>query len=183
MVWEWVPTHATLENRGGVRVFCHRTEVEHPVVLPTSCVQKPLRVFTFVPVETFHAGRRVAHNDQSIRDVNEIFDDANAIEVSSGFRVQSCFGDAVNLVRGSPSSRSNFSSLNLALSPETSCLTKSVIVREELQLVMSLTSEQGGEADGQSITTGSIRSCACGSRESSTAVRRTLSESDNHLSG
>jgi hypothetical protein len=74
VIWEWVPAHATLENRGRVRVFCHRTEVEHPVVLPMASIQKPLRIFAFVSIKAFHAGRRVAHNDHPIRDVYEIFD-------------------------------------------------------------------------------------------------------------
>jgi len=98
VIWEWVPAHATLEHRGRVRVFCHRTKIEHPIVLSMACIQKLLCVFAFVSVETFHTGRRVTHNNYPIRDVYEIFD---ACEISPTLRVEECFGDGeAHLVRG-----------------------------------------------------------------------------------
>ena len=73
VIWKRIPAHATLKNRRRVRVFCHGTKVEHPVVLSVACVQKPLCVFALVSVQAFHTGRRVAHDDHPIRNVHEIF--------------------------------------------------------------------------------------------------------------
>ena len=80
MIWEWVPAHPTFENRGRIGVFCHRTKVKHPVVLPVPGIQEFLSIFAFVSVKSFHAGRGVTHNDHTIRDVDEILD-VNLIEI------------------------------------------------------------------------------------------------------
>ena len=132
MIWERVPAHAILKNRGRVRVLRYRAKVEYPVILPMAGVQKLLCVFAFISVKAFHTGRGVTHNNYPIRDVYEILD-VNPGTVPSPLSFWGC----CELVQGSPSSRSSFSSLNLALSPDTSRRTKSVMVRSEL--VMSLT--------------------------------------------
>ena len=75
VIWEWIPAHAILKNRGGVRVLRHRAKVEHPVILPVVCIQKPLRIFAFISVKAFHTGRWVTHNDHSICDVGEILNE------------------------------------------------------------------------------------------------------------
>ena len=90
VIWEWIPTHPILKNRGWVRVFCHGTEVKHPVVLPVSGIQEFLRIFAFVSVKSFHAGRRVAHHDHTIRNVDEIWD-VNSSEVPITLRVEWCW--------------------------------------------------------------------------------------------
>lgn len=82
MIREWVPAYATLKDRGRVRVFCYGTEVEHPVVLPMACIQEPLCIFASVSVKAFHTGCRVTHNDDSVRDVDEIFGAINPSEVT-----------------------------------------------------------------------------------------------------
>jgi len=127
VIWEWIPAHATLKDRRRVRVFSHRTKIEHPIVLSMARIQKPLRVFAFISVETFYTGRRVTHNNHPIRDVYEIFS-VGPSEIPPTLRVEKCFWGRCELACGSPSSRSSFSSLNLALSPDTSRLTKSVMV-------------------------------------------------------
>lgn len=86
MIRERVPAHTTFENRGRVRVFCHRAEVEHPIVLSVASIQKPLRVFAFVSVKAFYTGRRVTHNNYPIREVDEILD-VNPDEVPQMLRV------------------------------------------------------------------------------------------------
>ena len=39
-----------------------------------SGIQEFLRIFAFVSVQSFHAGRRVTHHDHTIRNVDEILD-------------------------------------------------------------------------------------------------------------
>jgi hypothetical protein len=95
VIWEWVPAHAILKNRGRVRVFCHGTKIEHPVVPSVACIQKPLCVFAFVSVETFHTGRGVTHNNYPIREVHEIFG-VGPGEIPPMLRVEKCFGDGVS---------------------------------------------------------------------------------------
>jgi len=72
VVGERIPAHASVERAGVVRVLADGAEIKHPELLPVSVLEKPPRVLPAVAVEALEARRRIAHDDDPVRDIRQI---------------------------------------------------------------------------------------------------------------
>lgn len=73
MIWKGVSAHSPIEYAGIIRVFPSRAEVEHPEVLSVSMFEELLRVLSAIAVQAFHTGRRIAHDDDLVSDVHQVY--------------------------------------------------------------------------------------------------------------
>ena len=78
MVRKGVSANAPIKDLWRVRILFHGAEVEHPVVAPVVVVKEPLRVLAAVAVEALDPARGVAHDDDIVCDVCEVWSDAKA---------------------------------------------------------------------------------------------------------
>lgn len=72
MVRKRITTHAALEETSRIRIFAKRTEVEYPVILAVSVIQKFLGMLSAVSVDALNSGRRKTHDDNLVGHVNEV---------------------------------------------------------------------------------------------------------------
>ena len=73
VIRKWEPADPSVKILSVIRVLFDRTEIEDPIVLPVSMVQKFLDVLSTISVKAFYSRCRISHDYDLISQINEIF--------------------------------------------------------------------------------------------------------------
>jgi hypothetical protein len=68
----WIATDSSVKETRVVGVLSYGAEIENPVVLPMSMLEKFLRVFLAIPIQAFYPCGWVSHNYDLIREIYQV---------------------------------------------------------------------------------------------------------------